>query len=254
MTKPKLDTRFRKLGQRINDDLGIRKHLLRFQASNLRDGTTNWRLENNDLSVKASLSPDMSSDLAISPDAGAALQFYLAEQWRRIKTEFQFHSCNLRFALLSTEPHAAPLYFRLEWAGRELGIGGEYVYPGKGSAHPHWQFDGEMRETTVLLSEPDEDGVVNVDLREQANVIDLERPAGINHLQPKSNHREATTSHFPWFSKLHLPARAMWSIEPCRMPNEATSQQHEPECSSEIDNWVLSALRYMRHEFQQYSG
>ena len=58
----------------------------------------------------------------------------------------------------------------------------------------------------------------------------------------------------PWFHRLHLPARAMWADQLCQMPDEAGPQQHEPSSSTEVDNWLVSAIRYMRHEFSQYSA
>ena len=36
------------------------------------------------------------------------------------------------------------------------------------------------------------------------------------------------------------------------MPEVALPQQHTPQSEVEIDRWLISALRYLKHEFEMY--
>ena len=56
-----------------------------------------------------------------------------------------------------------------------------------------------------------------------------------------------------WVHRVHLPVRAMWHAQVCAMPNDAASHQHEPTTVDEVDSWILSAVRYLRHEFDTYA-
>jgi hypothetical protein len=262
-SETRLTQRFSRLGQRLNRELNFRRPVLRFKMSDDRTGLTIWRLENIDEHERKGLADGMTAALADAADDGAQLQFYFSEHWVRQRTEFQFRSANLRFAIKSAVPNADPLFFRLEWAAREPD-GGVFVFPGKGAAHPHWQFDGELRNSglTAMAApathEP-VDLIQDVDLTSAAQAVDVDLIA----VAPNSNLLEPVVDQvradepigpLPWFHKLHLPARAMWARELCSMPNGAEPQQHEPSGTKEIDRWVISALRYMRHEFREYSA
>jgi hypothetical protein len=247
-TDQQLTKRFNQLGQRINRELGLRQVPLRFKAFDDRTGVTVWRLEDTS---DQQLLTDMSAQLAIAADEGAELQFYLAEHWFRKGKSFQFRSANLRFALFTSEPHALPLYFRLEWAARLPDSNGSYVFTGKGSAHPHWQFDGDLRALTFDPSDSEPGEIIDIELEPKEQSVDLE--AGVDATVTTVT-TDGAIGLIPWFHRLHLPARAMWAEQLCTMPDEASPQQHEPSNSTEIDNWIISALRYMRHEFSQYSA
>lgn len=250
-TEQQLIKRFNQLGQRINAELALRQVPLRFKDYDSRTGVTVWRLENTSDDDRQGLLADMSARLAIAVDGGAELQFYLSEHWFRKGRSFQFRSANLRFALFTSEPHAQPLYFRLEWAARLPDPNGAYLFTGKGSAHPHWQFDGDLRALTLEQTDPEPGQVIDVELESTEQDVDLE-------LGFETKPIVATTlgspGAIPWFHRLHLPARAMWADQLCQMPDEAGPQQHEPSSSTEVDNWLVSAIRYMRHEFSQYSA
>lgn len=250
-TERQLTKRFNQLGLRINAELGLRLVPLRFKAFDDRTGVTVWRLENTSDDYRKQLLVDMSARLAIAADEGAELQFYLSEHWFRKGKSFQFRSANLRFALFTSEPHAQPLFFRLEWAARLPDSNGIYSFTGKGSAHPHWQFDGDLRALTLDSNDAEPGKVVDVALEPTEQDIDLEAAVEI---APVALIAQGASGVIPWFHRLHLPARAMWADQLCLMPDEAAPQQHEPSSSTEVDNWIVSALRYMRHEFRQYSA
>ena len=58
---------------------------------------------------------------------------------------------------------------------------------------------------------------------------------------------------YPWFCKLHFRAPAHWSEVVCILPDQATARRHEPEEFDQLDKWLISALRYLRHEFEIYA-
>lgn len=132
------------------------------------------------------------------------------------------------------------------------------MFPGKGAAHPHWQFDGELRlpvpGAAVVAVEQSDDDIVDITLSDEGAVIpvDLEAEASEDDILP-TNQTEPR-GPLPWFHKLHLPAKALWSELICDMPDGAAPQQHEPVDTAQLESWVISALRYMKHEFSLYSA
>lgn len=256
--KNDLEKRYNSLALKLNQELGFRRPALRFKTFDDRTGVTVWKLENTEPELRRGLAEGMTATLAQAADDGAELQFYLSEHWVRERTTYRFKSCNLRFVILSTDPGATPLSFRLEWAGREASDQAGWEFTGKGAAHPHWQFDGELRP--VILQNPalpiaddDTNLVVDVPLGSEASVlaVELGAEAALPVLPLPTT---APVGALPWFHKLHLPAKATWSDMACVMPDSAAPQQHQPSSTGELDNWVLSALRYMTHEFQLYSA
>lgn len=248
-----LVSRFRQLAQVVNEELGFRDQRLRFGALQDRTGVTVWKLQNPSRTADEERSlPDMVATLQAAPSDAAYLEFAFTEHWIRRQTDYAFKSSNLRFAVVSTDPGAQPLQFRLEWAGPEQ-VGKKYVFPGKGSAHPHWQFNGELRGQPANAAIQIEPQTIDVALAPDVATVNLEAltpPADIEVAPPMI---ADPVGPFPWFHKLHLPARALWSEVECRMPDEASAQQHPPASTEELDRWVVSALRYMRHEFSSYS-
>lgn len=248
-TERRLDGRFRLLAQRLNEDLAFRDQRLRFVKIPARSGITAWVLRNDFLTeAQENAVPLAACELATSSEDAAAVHVAYTETWVSVgrKVGLRFKSSNLRFVVTTTDPNGLPLQFRLEWVGRDLDNStGILVYPGRGAAHPHWQFDvdaswngdGYQGEIAVDL-ESDTQKFEHVDLS-----LDT---SGLPHF-------DGERSAYFWFHRLHLPARAMWHEGACLMPNEPETHQHEPREVDEIDQWVLSALRYIRHEFSLYT-
>lgn len=256
-----LNRRYNGLGQRLNRELGYRAPALRFRVVDARTGVTLWRLENTDERERQGLAPGMTARLAIAADQGAELQFYFSEHWIRERKIFRFKSSNLKFNVISTDPGALPLSFRLEWSAREVNGSGKYVFPGKGAAHPHWQFDGELRNPITqfadssLVDDPQLGEIVDVVLGDASEVVNVQLGDDtINSASSNLVGAQAVVGALPWFHKLHLPARALWSASECVPPELSDAQQHQPADADELDRWLVSALRYMKHEFQLYSA
>ena len=137
-----LDSRFRKLEQKLNDELGFRDQRLRFANVQTRLGPVTWKLRNQRNEAASVQTPDGTvAELASATNDDSILYFGYNEQWEPYgRDQFQFASSNLRFAIADVADGVSELRFRLEWAG---GTAQEGVisYPGLGAAHPHWQFD-----------------------------------------------------------------------------------------------------------------
>jgi hypothetical protein len=192
----------------------------------------------------------MACSLAQGNNTAAEIHVAYNEQWSsaRLRGNLRFKSSNLKFAVAVRKDAAPPLQFRLEWAGREPGDAGALEFPGLGAAHPHWQFDADA----TWIADASDDGMA----------VDVQippRPEEMMELMPADQQADATSvpakgrNPLFWFHRLHLPARAMWHEALRAIPGEPEGQQHEPIDTDEIDRWVISALRYLRHEFKLYA-
>jgi hypothetical protein len=244
-----IEGRLRLLEQKLNNELGFRDQRLRFSKLAMRNGPTKWMLRNGNVETTGTVLPEGSvAELAPSSDDESILYFGYSEEWQpaRGRDQIEFVSSNLRFVISGVE--AMPdLRFRLEWAGMK-NDGGAVEYPGVGAAHPHWQFDvdGGWIDPVPLTAERAKETIIEIDLERVMEEIDL-RDELADAPAPKR-----VSATLAGFHRLHLPARTMWHELLCIMPDDATPQQHTPASEDEIDRWVISALRYLKHEFALY--
>lgn len=246
--QPTIESRLRRFEQKLNDELGLRNQQLRFKKTAARSGPTTWALHNQTNEAAGLVLPqDSAAELAPATDDESILYFGYNEQWQpaRGRNQIEFKSSNLRFVISGVEK-MPDLRFRLEWAGAntERGVIG---YPGQGAAHPHWQFDVDSGWFDSAASAPS-DEPIEIDLESAAEEVDLDDGAVIS-AAPAQTGISATLASF---HRLHLPARTTWHDLLCVMPDMAGPQQHTPTSEDEIDRWVISALRYLRSEFQAY--
>ncbi|WP_380789359.1 hypothetical protein [Sphingobium xenophagum] len=241
-----VESRLRLLEQKLNEELGYRDQRLRFTKLAMRSGPTTWVLRNEQVDAAGLALPQgVVAELAVARNDSSILYFGYNEEWQpaRERDQIEFVSSNLRFVIAGVED-MPDLRFRLEWAGlkTDAGIVG---YPGTGAAHPHWQFDVDAGwvdpATPVELA-------VEIDLEPAIEEVDLGDGTGL--MAVAAPRRVSAT--LAGFHHLHLPARTMWHDLLCVMPDVATPQQHTPESHDQIDRWVISALRYLRSEFQAY--
>lgn len=250
-SEPTIERRMRRLEQTLNDELGFRDQRLRFSKTANRNGPTTWILRNPTNEAAGRILPQGSAaELATATGDDSILYFGYNEQWQpaRGRDNIEFAASNLRFVISGVES-MPDLRFRLEWAGAKT-EGGVIGYPGKGAAHPHWQFDvdaGWLDNSTLAAGAGQP---IEIDLEPETEVeeIDLDDGEAIAAAIP----RPRITATLAGFHRLHLPARSMWHDRLCVMPELATPQQHTPTSEDEIDRWVVSALRYLRSEFQSY--
>ncbi len=249
-----IERRVRLLEQKLNDELGFHDQRLRFAKLNNRSGPTIWKLRNTNATV-AALPAGSVAELAAAGNDESILYFGYNEEWQpaRGREQLEFVSSNLRFVISGVED-MPDLRFRLEWAGAKT-EGGAISYPGIGAAQPHWQLDIDAGWIDALHPEHANaaGATIEVDLEPAVEEVNLDEEAGDGDasnnplLRPKK-----ISPTLAGFHHLHLPARSMWHEMLCVMPDLAGPQQHTPSTEAEIDNWVVSALRYLRSEFRNY--
>lgn len=247
-----VESRLRRLEQKLNGELGFRDQRLRFTRRDMRSGPTTWVLRNEQIDAAGVVLPQGTvAKLAPAANDESILYFGYNEECQpaRGRDQIEFVSCNLRFVIAGAED-MPDLRFRLEWAGAKT-EGGAIGYPGAGAAHPHWQFDVDAGwiNRLPLGAEGAEEAAIEIDLEPVTEEVDLGDDGAVVVAPPPPPRVSATLAGF---HHLHLPARTMWHDLLCVMPDVATPQQHTPESEEQIDRWVVSALRYLRSEFQTY--
>lgn len=240
-----LNSRFLKLAKMLNEELGFNDQRLSFEQVPHRGGTITWRLRNRNVTKNDGSLSRPPCKLAVTDDDAAEIHVAYNEQWVSAgkRAGYRFKSSNIRFIIESCELQA-PLQFRLEWAGREEGSSGMLEFPGKEAAHPHWQFDADAS----WVGDENAEHPVDVEIPQPEEIVDIECNAATERL-PAAQPRNPLF----WFHRLHLPARAMWHDRLRSIPGDPEGQQHEPGNTGEIDNWVISAVRYLKHEFLNYT-
>lgn len=234
-----IESRFRDLGHRLNEELKFRDQRLRFTRRQTRRSVVEWHLDQAAHRGSEMLPHRTACAIAESAN-GAALYLAYSEHWMHVgkRDLFRFRSSWMRLVIASMGLERGAIQLRLEWEARWQNREGGFEFPGHGAAHPHWQIDLDAlasHSTTSLET------VIDLENTQPSETIDL----GAQYTPTRHPSR--------WFHKLHLPARAMWHEQPCVMPDKVETQQHEPKGFGDIDNWVMSAIRYLRYEFSSYS-
>lgn len=245
-----IESRLRLLQQKLNEELGFRDQRLRFVSRPMRNGPTTWALQSNQNNPDSIVMPQGTvAELAPAANDGSIFFFGYNEAWQpsASRDQLEFVSSNLRFVIRGLED-IPNLRFRLEWAGLKT-EGGKVCYPGVGAAHPHWQFDVDAGwfDREQPAAEGAEALIVEINLDQVTENVDLGDAGSVSTIP--SPRVSATLAGF---HRLHLPARTMWHDLLCVMPGGAAPQQHTPHSQEQIDRWVISALRYLRSEFQAY--
>lgn len=252
-TERELGTRLRALQMRLNDELGFADQRLRISPVGLITGhpVKKWELRSSH-GLGTPVPRGLACKVEIDGSSDAVAYLGYSESWvyiggPRKSVLYRYHSSNLQFLLASGAASPTTLQVRLEWAGRDHDHEGRdsetLVFPGRGAAHPHWQVD--LHEMFIADGIQPVVRTAEIDLSPRIEEVDLDEPTGS---VPYVQHRL-----LPWFHKLHLPARAMWHEDHKDSPRDAGRHQHEPESGQQIDNWVLSAVRYLRNELSKYS-
>lgn len=248
-----VERRLRLLEQKLNNELGFRDQRLRFAKRQMRAGPITWVLQNGyGQSADLGLPEGVVAELAPAENDESILYFGYNEEWQPAsrRDQVEFVSSNLRFAISGIE-EMPDLRFRLEWAGAKTD-GGVVAYPGSGAAHPHWQFDVDVGWIDVAF--PDGFSVVDdaIEINLEPDIEEIDLTDGIESTVSAVKPARRISATLASFRHLHLPARTMWHDILCSMPGNAAPQQHTPDSEDQIDRWVISALRYLRSEFQNY--
>jgi hypothetical protein len=254
-TTSQLSSRFRSLGQALSEALGLRhSSIAQFRPTENRSGVIIWGLQRGEhtVHIEGNRRPDTVIRLARS-GSEIGLWFGLSEEWRRTgRDRISFVESRLRFYVSEgqqSQPNMTAV-LRLEWMDRELTE--ERLFPGSGAAHPHWQFDDP--------TEPNAEAIASELLRpkeSETSAIDVTHEL----LSDKSTEPAPTllttlpAGRYRWFHKIHFAARAEWATrEICNFAEiEQTQHAHSPFETSELDRWIISALLYVRNEFEKYA-
>ena len=232
------------LASRLNTELGFQDKRLRFSSRVTRGDILTLRLESSVLRDPG-WPTDSACTLYLSGSNPISMHLSYSEDWMfSSRSKFRFTSSNLRFVIaLDNDSGSLPL--RLEWAGPRDNGSGRLEYPGQGgSAHPHWHID--LQE--LMTYEPGTQEVtVDVKQRDTIESIDL-GATDVESVVPVYR-----TGPLNWISKIHLPARALWHERPYEIQGDAEGHQHKPVTVDELDNWILSAIRYLVAEFEAYA-
>ena len=261
MTEPlacrthELEKRLRALQKRLNDDLGFRDQRLRLSRRRGAEGRNDKKWE-----LRSEESPDQTMPQGMACRINRAntrqTNVYLgySEHWAYVSGRansaiYRYKSSNIRFLFMCEAKPVTSLQTRLEWASYEdsdrNGQSDTRTFPGHGVAQPHWHVD--LHEVFAARAREDSGQAGEIDLNTvtPTEEIDLEDAGAAD--------APIQRPLLPWFHRLHLPARAMWHTEPEGPFNDAQRHQHEPASGNEIDNWVLSAIRYVRDEISKYA-
>jgi hypothetical protein len=117
---------------------------------------------------------------------------------------------------------------RLEWDG----VDESGAFEAKVAAHPHWQtdqwlagYDQSRGTLTKLLTQGEGP-------REFALNEEIAAPPPVR-----------------WVRAVHLAAAARWADEPWKGEEDCSMHARPPKNVTEIENWSLSALRYIARQF-----
>ena len=141
-----LRSRFRVLGQRLNEELSFRDQRLRFASSQTRRNIVEWRLDALAKLGSHPLPHKTACAIAKSADGAAAIHLAYSEHWVNVgkRDRLRFRSSRMRFVIASTAFEHSAMQLRLEWEARWENHDGRFEFPGRGAAHPHWQVDSHV--------------------------------------------------------------------------------------------------------------
>ena len=259
-TRQQLDTRFRRLGMMLSDELGLRRSIVQFDTINSRSGLIIWDLKRGEHTADAESGRGRDTVVRLTSRDKTALWFGLSEHWRISgKQKLRFSESRLRF-YVSQGRDAQPdqnTLLRLEWSDRGLDDSGRLLFPGRGAAHPHWQFDDPAESNAAsialeLVETPQTEEDTTVDLTEEL-LSDEPLRATQEAMTRDGSAANLQAARYSWFHKVHFAARAHWADEICDLQEESQPHAHAPDSLEQIDKWIISALRYMGHEFDKYA-
>lgn len=245
-----LEGRMRVLGQKLTSEcLGGPNVVL--VSRNLNRGSVAWSIQASGYTRPGTTGRDIESTVIIAQNrAGATLLVGFTEEWICNAGTCTFYETRLRFYVDIGDGKVGPPAFRLEWSGFDESSG-QFVPPGSGAGHPHWQFGVDALDASPSGETADEiaSELLQVATDDTALLLDGEAPA-ITEPAPSSAKLRA------FWKRMHFPSNAAWATtiwDPANDPAGVKSHAWSPSSSDDIDNWVISAIRYVQSEFGNYA-
>lgn len=245
-----LDGRMRALGQKLTSECVGGPNVV-LASRNLNRGSVAWSLQASAYTRPAFTGRDSENSVILAQNgAGATLLVGFTEEWICTAGNCTFYETRLRFYVDIGDGQAGPPAFRLEWSGYDESSG-QFVLPGSGAGHPHWQFGVDALDVGSTSETADEiaDELLQDETDDTALLLDDEAQA-IAEPAPSSAKLRA------FWKRMHFPSNAAWATaiwDPANDPAGVKSHAWSPSSSDDIDNWVISAVRYVQSEFRNYA-
>lgn len=167
------------------------------------------------------------------------------------KLGFAYHTTGL--TVYSETGSRRTQLFRAEWAGVREMRDGEPIYEAQGAGHPHWQFDAPV--AFARLQEE-----IAKRMRFEAQVREEDPPVeefndGVRspEFAPLGQNIGVlfTAAELRW-TRMHFASLATWAPHPWNGHTSSTIQHARgPASTQELQNWVLSSIRYILRELQR---
>lgn len=228
--------------RRVFDRRVEAKHGDVFQMSVLpnRGGMTNVTLQKNSSTVDAisDLGRDEVCAVLTSSSRKRILCAYF-ESWESAgKERLTFQNASMTFFLNFDDARSSSTkqIFRLEWENWRN------QKPPNSAAYPHWQFDRWLTASDSHLLE---------DLRESLESA----PSKEIVFETAEKQVEQKRPDLGWFTKIHFPSIAPWATHPVPLLG-AADQSHRslPSSPKAIEDWLDSALCYLKSEMSAYAS
>jgi hypothetical protein len=215
------------------------KHGDVFQLATIqnREGMYNVTLQRNSSTIDAISDLDREEVCAVlvSSSKKSVLCAYF-ESWEAAsRNRLLFQNASLTFYLhfgAENSPETKQI-FRLEWENWHN------QNPPNTAAYPHWQFDRWLTAS---------DSGVLEDLRES-----LEGPQSNEIIfETAEKQVEQKRPDLGWFTRIHFPSIAPWATNPITAIDVGDqSQRSLPSSPKQIEDWLDSALCYLKSELSQ---
>ena len=247
LTAHALDGRMRVLGQKLTSECRGGPNMV-LVSRRLNRGSVAWSLQGSAYTLPAYTGRDQEYAVVLTQkSSGAKLLIGFTEEWICTAASCIFYETRLRFYIDIGEGEIGPPIFRLEWSGYDEN-GGQFLLPGSGAGHPHWQFGIDALDI-------DSGGETADEIEVELNQSTVDDTALLLDAGPAESAYSGEKLRSFW-KRMHFPANATWAAamwDPDDDPQGTKSHATSPSNAGDIDNWVVSAIRYVRNEFENYA-
>ncbi|MBI2262548.1 MAG: hypothetical protein HYU62_12895 [Caulobacterales bacterium] len=248
-----LEGRMRALGQKLTAEAQAGPNVI-LTSRKLSRGSVAWSVQGSAYTKLVWTGRDHEHAIIVAQSvAGVSLMVGFTEEWITTGQNCIFYETRLRFYICENGEGGGPPAFRLEWSGYDENAG-DFVFPGAGAGHPHWQFGLGGRDPfrEVEAEQADEIAAELGQMAVDDTALLLKEDAGPDQA---SDSGEELRLRSLW-KRLHFPANAAWATtiwDPVSDPAGTKSHAWSPISPDHIDNWVISAVRYVANEFGKYA-
>lgn len=208
ISQQEVTSRMRRVAQTLGRETPFR-HPLTLASKLLLNGSWAWSIQQGPQTKRADSGRGQEHvvELADSP-SGHRLHLGLTEEWRLMSSSLVFSESRLRFYLEAPgQAMIGPPAFRLEWKERDE-ESGAYVFPGKGAAHPHWQFGTKIDDYVTPLGLTADEDADEIARELLAGPVDETYRLEPGQAGVKASAAVASGRKRPLLQRFHFPAKA----------------------------------------------